>query len=167
VIALHHGDIPDERSETTVNVTARTDYGVRAIVTLAKASGMLSSTQIAEREQLPQRFLESVLSDLRKAGLVVAHRGTGGGYELGRDPRSITVADVIRSVDGPLASVTGQAPEDRSYPDDAEVIRDLWIATRASLRTVLERVTVADLASGSLPRDVSSLLDDDGARLRR
>jgi Rrf2 family protein len=151
-----------------MRVTARVDYAVRAARELAlEHPGTLTAETIAERQALPLAFTKQILARMRRAGVVMAQRGGDGGYRLGPPPEGVSVADIVRAVEGPLADVRGEAPEELDYPGDGEVLRTLWIATRASLRSVLEQVTLADLATGSLPRTVRSLTDDDGAWHRR
>lgn len=150
-----------------MQVTARTDYAVRAVVQLAAAGGPLSRGEIAAAQGVPPKFLEAILLQLRQAGLLVAQRGTAGGYALARPAEQITIADVVRIADGPLAAVRGLPPEDTAYPDPAARLRDLWVALRAGMRQVLEATTVADLAAGRLPDEVAALLAADGAWLRR
>jgi len=151
-----------------VRVTARVDYAVRAARELAlEHPRSLTADEIAERQKLPLAFTKQILARLRRAAVVQAHRGGDGGYRLRIEPAALSVADVIRAVEGPLADVRGEAPEALSYPGDGEVLRALWIATRASLRSVLEHVTLADLASGSLPAGIEALTDQAGAWQRR
>ena len=151
-----------------MRVTARVDYAVRAARELAlEHPNTLTAETIAERQELPLAFTKQILARMRRAGVVVAQRGGDGGYRLGPPPEGVSVADIVRAVEGPLADVRGEAPEELDYPGDGEVLRTLWIATRASLRSVLEHVTLADLAKGSLPSPVLTLTDDSGAWHRR
>lgn len=122
---------------------------------------------VARAQGIPAKFLENLLSDLRRARLVASQRGSDGGYRLARAASSITLADVIRAVDGPLAGVRDEAPEDLAYPGAAASLRDVWIALRASMRTVLESVTLADVTGGTLPASVQKLLEDPAAWMRR
>jgi Rrf2 family protein len=143
-----------------VRVSAKADYAVRAAVELAAAgAGPLKGDRIAQAQQIPSNFLENILSDLRNAGLVASRRGADGGYWLARPAGEVTVADVIRAVDGPLANVRGVRSEQVVYAGTAEPLRDVWVAVRASLRSVLEGVTLADLARGELPDHVRALAD--------
>ncbi len=119
--------------------------------------------QLAEAQRIPQRFLSTILLDLKHAGLVRTQRGTTGGYRLARSPRDISLADVIRAVDGPLANIRGERPELVQLDGSAVALRDVWIAVRASLRSVLERVTLHDVARGKLPAEVSELTRDEAA----
>jgi Rrf2 family protein len=151
-----------------MRVTARVDYAVRAARELGLAHpGTLTAEAIAERQGLPLAFTKQILARMRRAGVVAAQRGGEGGYRLGPAPDAISVADIVRAVEGPLADVRGEPPEELEYPGDGEVMRRLWIATRASLRSVLEHVTVADLAEGELPGPVDGLTTQSGAWHRR
>ena len=149
-----------------MQVTARVDYAVRAVVQLA-VDGPSSRGGIAAAQGIPAKFLESILLRLRQGGLLVAQRGTTGGYALARDASTITIADVVRIVEGPLAAVRGLPPEDTEYPDPAGGVRDLWVALRAGMRQVLETTTVADLRDGRLPDAVAALLTPEEAWQRR
>jgi len=148
-----------------VNISAKSDYAVRAMLELSAEGGTrpVTGEALANAQQIPVKFLENILVDLRRAGLVSSQRGAVGGYRLARPASRITVADVIRAVDGPLANVRGMRPEEAEYEGAAEALRDVWIAMRAALRSVLERVTLADLASGSLPASVRKLTADPDA----
>ena len=149
-----------------MRVSAKADYAVRAMVELASAGeGPVKADRIAQSQGIPIKFLENIMSELRNAALVRSQRGVEGGYWLARPAAEITLAQVIRAVDGPLANVRGARPEDVSYRGTAEPLRDVWVAVRASLRRVLEAVTLADVAEGELPAEVRSLTDDDEAWL--
>jgi Rrf2 family protein len=153
-----------------VRITAKADYAVRAAAELAAAADggrPVKGETIARNQGIPQKFLENILSDMRQAGLVKSQRGVDGGYRLAKPPADVTVADVIRAVEGPLASVRGEAPEDVEYGGAATPLQDVWIAVRASLRSVVEHVTLADLATGAVPAQVADLAGDPDARLRR
>jgi len=151
-----------------VRVSAKVDYAVRALAELAAAgAGPVKGDVIAERQGVPVNFLENILGDLRRAGIVASQRGSVGGYWLAVPADAVTIADIIRTVEGPLADVRGEALEDLDYPGPAESLRDVWVATRASLRNVLEVVTIADVASGSLPPVVGELTNLAGAWERR
>ena len=144
-----------------MHVTARGDYAVRAAVELAAAGGESRKVaEVASAQNIPARFLENILLALRRAGLVQSRRGADGGFRLTRSPDLITLADVLRAVEGPLANVQGVAPDQIRYEGSATAMRDVWVAVRASLRVVLERVTLAEVASGSLPPDVVALIAD-------
>jgi Rrf2 family protein len=151
-----------------VRITAKVDYAVRAMAEMAASpDGPVKGEALAARQSIPPKFLENILADLRRAGLVRSQRGSDGGYWLARPADEVTMADVIRAVEGPLADVHGMPPESVAYSGAAGHLRDVWIATRAALRTVLEEVTVADVVSGSLPDDTRRLLDEPGAWARR
>jgi len=147
-----------------MRVSAKADYAIRAMVELAAAGGgPLKADRISEAQEIPVKFLENIMADLRNAGLVRSQRGSEGGYWLARPAEKIDLAQVIRAVDGPLANVRGLRPEEVSYTGTAEPMRDVWIAVRASLRRVLEAVTLADVASRELPPEVSELTTDEDA----
>jgi Rrf2 family protein len=138
-----------------VRLSARGDYAVRAVVELAAADGrLLTSDKIAEAQQIPAHFLTNILVALRRAQVVSSQRGTEGGYRLARPAPEISLADVIRAVEGPLAGVRGERPESLDYHGPAEPLRDVWIALRASIREVLEETSVDDVATGQLPESV-------------
>lgn len=151
-----------------VRITHKVDYGVRAVVALARLSAgqgkvPLKREALAVREDIPAKFLDDILRSLRNAGLVRSHRGPEGGWTLARDPADITVADIIRALEGPLASVRGIRPNELPDHGVQEPFVSLWVSVRAALRSVLEEVTVADLAAGRLPADVVALVDAPGA----
>jgi Rrf2 family protein len=151
-----------------MRISAKADYAVRAAVELAAAGEEpVKGERLAEAQGIPLQFLEHILLELKHARLVRARRGARGGYWLARPPEEITLADVFRAVEGPLANVQDEAPEAKSYPGQAEPLRDVWIAVRASLRRVLESVTVADLRDGNIPAEVLELTRDEGAWLTR
>lgn len=149
------------RQTAPMRVTARGDYAVRAAVELAAAGGAPRKvSEIAAAQDIPPRFLENILLALRRAGLVHSRRGAEGGFRLSRPPEEITVANVLRAVEGPIANVQGVPPDQVAYGGSAAALREVWVAVRASLRAVLERVTIADIASGSLPKEVTELIAD-------
>jgi len=151
-----------------MRISAKADYAVRAAIELAAAGdGPVKGERIAQAQDIPLKFLENILGDMRHAGLVRSQRGIEGGYWLNRPAAAITVADVIRAVEGPLASVRGQRPEDVGYDGSAAALQDVWIAVRASLRAVAERVTLADLAAGKLPATIQRLAEDPEAWITR
>ncbi|HEY2332655.1 MAG TPA: Rrf2 family transcriptional regulator [Acidimicrobiales bacterium] len=152
-----------------MRVTAKVDYAVRALTELAAAGPgtTMKGDRVADSQGLPVKFLENILAELRRAGIVASQRGSDGGYRLARDPATVSVADVIRAVEGPLADVHGTPPEELDLPGSAAPLREVWLATRAALRSVLEHVTIADVASAQLPEAVTSLLEDPGAWARR
>ena len=144
-----------------MQVSARADYALRAASELARAkveqTGPLKGERIAAAQGIPKKFMENILLDLKHHGLVRTQRGASGGYWLAMPAEKITLADVIRAVEGPLANVRGEWPEDVEYAGAAERLREVWIAVRANLRAVLETVTLADLVEGSLPPTVHAL----------
>lgn len=151
-----------------MHVTARADYALRAVVELVHHHGDLATREfLAKEQQIPPKFLESILAELTRSGILIAKRGVNGGYQLARLPGEISIADVIRAVDGPLAGVRGQRPEDVDYPSSSAALRDVWVAARASLRTVLESTTMAHLAAKDLPDAVKVLLHEPGVWQRR
>jgi Rrf2 family protein len=147
-----------------VHVSARTDYALRALLALAAASTpTVPGPMLAAEQELPLKFLEAILADLRRAGLVRTRRGAVGGYALARPAQLITVGEVVRAVDGPLAVVRGERPERAEYEGAAEHLQTLWIALRSALRIVLDEVTLAQLLSGDLPDRVRELVAEPGA----
>ena len=144
-----------------VRVSAKADYAIRAMVELAAAGeGPVKGERLSQAQSIPIKFLENILVDLRRAGLVESQRGSDGGYWLARPAAQITLAQVIRAVDGPLASVRGRRSEELEYAGSAEPLREVWVAVRASLRRVLEAVTLEDVARGELPNVVAALVAD-------
>jgi Rrf2 family protein len=148
-----------------MRVSAKTDYALRAAVELAAAEGgpPVKGERLATSQTIPLRFLENILLQLRNAGLIESRRGADGGYRLARPAAEITLADVIRAIDGPLAGVSGARPETLDFKGRSEPLRDVWIAVRASLRGVLEHVTLADVAAGELPENVRALVAEPDA----
>lgn len=151
-----------------MRVTHKVDYAVRALAALARQSAEdpkrpIKRERLAEEESIPPAFLDDILRSLRNGGLVVSQRGAEGGWRLARPAGEITVAAVIRAVEGPLAAVRGIRPHELRAEGTAEEYVQLWVATRAALRSVLDVVTIADLAAGKLPRSVMKLLDDPSA----
>ena len=147
-----------------MRVSAKADYAIRAAIELAAAGeGPVKGDRIAQAQDIPSNFLENILGDLRNAGLVSSRRGADGGYWLARPAGEISLADIIRAVDGPLANVRGIRSEQIVYEGRAAPLRDVWVAVRASLRGVLEQVTLADLARGELPASVQALAADPDA----
>jgi len=148
-----------------MRVTAKADYAVRAVVELANSSSEAPRKvdEVAQAQSIPLSFLENILTQLRSAGIVRSQRGPEGGYWLAHPADEVTLADVIRAVEGPLVGVRGQRPEEISYEGSAESLQQVWIALRANLRKVLERVSVADVAAGRLPKDVLALTKDEAA----
>ena len=151
-----------------MRVSAKADYALRACIELAAADGSVhvKGERLAQAQEVPLKFLENILGDLRQAGLVRSQRGAEGGYWLARPAGEITLAEVIRAVEGPLANVRGMRSEDVQYSGSSERLREVWIAVRASLRSVLEHVSVGELARGELPDDVAALAADPEAWAR-
>jgi Rrf2 family protein len=151
-----------------MRVTAKVDYAVRALLELAVAQdGPLKGERIAQAQAIPLKFLENILIDLRHANIVRAQRGAEGGYWLARPANEITIGEVIRAVEGPLASVRGEPPEDMSYSGPAEHLRTVWVAVRASLRAVVDELTLADVVADRMPARVRELTEAPDAWLRR
>jgi Rrf2 family protein len=142
-----------------MRVSAKADYAVRAMVELAAAGDgePVKGEQIADAQGIPLRFLENILAELRHQGLVQSRRGAEGGYWLTRAADEITIAEVIRAVEGPLASVRGERPEEMTYEGDAAPLQLVWVALRSNIRAVLERVTLADVVADELPPQVIEL----------
>ena len=148
-----------------MRVSAKSDYALRALIEMASRGDgpAVSAEELGKQQEIPHGFLQAILADLRRAGVVVSQRGQSGGWRLAGKAEAISVADVIRAVDGPLVSVYGLRPEAVSYSGSAEVLQHVWIAARRSLRDVFERVTIADLASRDLPQAVTSRTGDEDA----
>jgi Rrf2 family protein len=152
-----------------MRISAKVDYAVRAAVELAAAPAgkPVKAEAIANAQGIPLNFLENILGELRHAGIVRSHRGADGGFRMAKPPEKVTVADIMRAVEGPLASVRGGPPEDTSYSGAAETLPRVWIAVRANLRKVVEHVTVADVAAGKIPAAVDRLAEDPEAWVTR
>jgi Rrf2 family protein len=148
-----------------MRVSAKADYAVRAAVALAAAPGdePVKGETIAEAQQIPLRFLENILGELRHNGIVQSRRGAEGGYRLSRPAEDVTLAEIIRAVEGPLATVHGDAAEDLDYRGEAKPLQEVWLALRANIRGVLESVTLADVVAGELPPRVHDLAAHPGA----
>ena len=152
-----------------VRISAKVDYAVRAAVALANADddAPMKGERIATGQGIPLKFLENILGDMRRAGLVMSQRGADGGYRLALDAYEVSVADVIRAVEGPLGDVRGMPPERVDYSAGAEALKEVWLAARASLREVMETVTIGDIAAHELPEIVEDLLEAPEAWVRR
>ncbi|ASF10613.1 putative Rrf2 family DNA-binding protein [Nocardia brasiliensis NBRC 14402] len=166
-----------------MHITAKVDYAVRTLLEIARASQLsqapsgpapaapaapvVKADAIATAQGIPPKVLETVLSDLRRAELVISRRGPDGGYWLARPAAEISIADVIRAIEGPLASVRGERPEDVTYSGAAESLQRVWIALRVNIRAVLENVSIDDIADGRLPGFIDALTEDAGAWARR
>jgi Rrf2 family protein len=141
-----------------MRVSAKADYAVRAAAELAAAGqGPVKGEKLSEAQEIPLQFLEHILLELKHAGIVRARRGAKGGYWLARPAEEITIADIVRAVEGPIAHVQSAPPESIEYRGSARHLQEVWIAVRASLRAVVEHVTLADLVSGRLPTAVEEL----------
>lgn len=170
IVLIVRGDTADNNGD--MHVSAKADYGMRALLELSTAyredpARLTKGEAISTAQAIPIKFLEGILRQLRQAGILASQRGAEGGYRLDRDPAQVTIADVVRALDGPLAAVRGARPEDVEYPGSAEHLREVWIAVRASMRHVLEHITLQDVATGNLPGDVGELLAEPGAWQRR
>jgi Rrf2 family protein len=152
-----------------MRISAKADYAVRAAVELAAAPDEkpVKAERIATAQDIPLNFLENILGELRHAGIVRSQRGADGGFRLAKAPDQVTIADIIRAVEGPLASVRGGPPEEISYPGRSAALPRVWIAVRANLRRVVEHVTVADVAGGKLPAAIDQLAEDPEAWVTR
>ncbi len=151
-----------------MRVSAKADYAVRAAVELAAADeGPVKGERLAEAQDIPLQFLEHILLELKHQGIVRARRGAKGGYWLAKPADEVTVAEIIRAVEGPIAHVQSLPPQDVEYRGNSEHLQEVWIAVRASLRSVLEEVTLADLVSGELPEIVGELAAAPDAWLAR
>jgi Rrf2 family protein len=148
-----------------MRVSAKSDYALRALIEIAgrEAGSTVSAEELGKRQDIPHTFLQAILADLRRAGIVISQRGQNGGWRLAQDAGSVSVADVIRAVDGPLVSVYGLRPEAVSYNESAEVLQHVWIAARSSLRDVLETVTIHALAERELPASVTERTHEEEA----
>ena len=156
-----------------MRVSAKVDYAVRAALELATAQASdepgrpVKADTLARAQDIPVKFLENILQGLRQAGLIESRRGPEGGHLLARPANEIALADIIRAIDGPLAGVGGRSPDTLHYAGSAASMREVWIAVRASLRRVLDEVTLADVAAGRLPAHVTQLTEDPGAWAKR
>lgn len=153
-----------------MRVSAKVDYALRASVELAAHEDderLVTSEQIAERQGIPHAFLTNILQSLRQAGLVISKRGPVGGHALSKPADELLIADVIRAVDGPLAEVSGQHPEELDFHGSAAPLQDVWIAVRANLREILENVTLADVANNDLPKIVDKRAANEDAWISR
>lgn len=146
-----------------MHIPAKVDYGIRALLALTASGVPATAEALAAEQGIPARFLGAILADLRRAGIVASQRGADGGFRLARQPEEITLAAVIRALDGPLADVRGLRPEAAAYEGAAVHLQEVWVAVRASLRRVLEHTTLLEVASGNLPKEVSRLTTDPGA----
>jgi Rrf2 family protein len=144
-----------------MRLSARSDYALRAVIELAAAGpGHVTADQLARTQAIPGKFLEAILTQLRRAGLVRSQRGPEGGFWLARPAGEISLADVIRAIDGPLLGVRGERPENLGYTGAAEPLQSVWIALRANERAILEEVKLEHIVTGSLPPSVRKLAED-------
>jgi Rrf2 family protein len=155
-----------------MRISAKVDYAVRAAAELAvrspgRTSGATTGETLGDAQGIPTKYLENILAELRRSGIVGSRRGADGGYWLARPADEVSIADIVRAVEGPLADVRGEAPEDLSYEGPAQPLERVWIATRASIRQVLEATTLAHLVADQLPDHVAELLTDESAWTRR
>ena len=148
-----------------MRVSAKSDYALRALIEMAsRVDGRpVSAEELGRLQEIPHGFLQAILADLRRAGIVMSQRGQSGGWRMGRAATDVSVADVIRAVDGPLVSVYGLRPEAVSYNETAEVLQHVWIAARHSLRDVFEHVSIQQLSDGKLPKAVTTRTADEDA----
>jgi Rrf2 family protein len=147
-----------------MRLSARSDYALRAVIELAASeSGHVTAEQLAKTQGIPGKFLEAILTQLRRGGLVRSQRGPEGGFWLARPAAEISLADIIRAIDGPLLGVRGERPENLGYVGAAEPLQTVWIALRANERAILEEVTLQHVVSGQLPERVRQLADDPAA----
>jgi Rrf2 family protein len=133
-----------------MRVSAKVDYAIRAMAELAAAPGLVTAEQLASAQSIPPKFLESILSQLRSSGLVSSQRGSAGGYQLARPANEISIADVIRELEGPIATVRGVRPDELEYQGSATGLRDVWLELRTQIRGVLEHTTLADVVHKKL-----------------
>lgn len=155
-----------------MQVSAKVDYGIRALLVLAQAhspeeSKLIKGEEIASSQQIPLKFLEGILTELRHAGFVISQRGAVGGYRLSRNPENILLADVVRILDGPLAAVRGVRPENVAYQAPAGQLSEVWLAVRVALREVLENVSLSDVLAGHFEDHISQLLRHPDSRKSR
>jgi Rrf2 family protein len=142
-----------------VYISAKVDYALRALLLLAASPGTAQTGEaLARAQDLPTKFVHNTLVELRRAGIVSSQRGPEGGYRLARPAEDVAVADVFRAIEGPLAEVRGERPEDAVYEGAAEHLQEVWVAVRSALRVVLESVTLADIVTGEMPPAVAELL---------
>ena len=148
-----------------MRVSTKSDYALRALIELVSRDSdtAVKAEEIGRMQDIPQGFLQAILADLRRAGVVISQRGQSGGWRMARDPDTVSVADVIRAVDGPLVSVYGLRPESVEYNESAAELQMVWIAARSALREVFEKVTIRDLADRKLPAAVMARTEDDDA----
>jgi Rrf2 family protein len=150
-----------------MQIPAKADYAIRALLELAETGESVNVEHLAEKQELPAKFLGAIMADLRRSGLVTSQRGPVGGFRLAKDPDEIMVADILRIVSGPMAGVRGQRPETLAYEGDAKHLQEVWVAVRAALREVLEHVTLGQILRGELPDSVTRFSNDPDAWVTR
>lgn len=158
--------------DVPVHVSAKVDYAMRALLELAASykqdpHTLVRGDDLATAQAIPMKFLEAILRDLRSDGIIASKRGIDGGYRLDKVPTEVMVADVVRALEGPLAAVRGERPEDVIYDGSAKNLQTVWIAARVAIRSVLEQVSLQQIIDGDLPADVAALLKSPGAWERR
>lgn len=142
-----------------MRISAKSDYALRALIELAaNPDGLVSSEHLATSQQIPHKFLEAIMSELRQTSFVSSQRGTGGGHRLNRPANEILLADVLRALNGPLVAVRGECPQDLGYTGSAENLQLVWVALRAALRSILETVTLQDILDGNFPAHMQDLI---------
>lgn len=143
-----------------MRISAKTDYALRALLELASSPDVLvSSEQLSINQQIPHKFLEAIMAELRRIDLVESQRGTGGGHRLRSAADQITLADVIRAINGPLVHIRGECPQDLHYTDGVQNLQLIWVAMRAALRSTLETVTLQDIVDGEIPDHIRALTE--------
>jgi len=153
-----------------MKISAKVDYALQAIVEIASISqkdSLISTKEISRKRNIPEKFLEGILTSLCNSGVVNSYRGPSGGFELAKKPEDVFVADIIRIIDGPLASIRGVAPEEIEYTGAVKHISEVWIATRVALRNVLENISIAEILTGKFDANISEILYEKGAWKRR
>ena len=157
-------DVSGTGQNGAVRISAKEDYAVRAALQLALADGgPLKREQIALAQEIPTAFLQNILIELRHAEIVEAQRGRDGGFRLARPAEEITVADIVRAVSGPLATIRGVRPPAVEYNEAAEPLKEVWVALRTNIRSILEQVTLANLAANKMPANVRKITADPAA----
>lgn len=158
---------PDLGQNGGMQIPAKAEYAIRALLTLAACTTSLSADHLAAEQALPAKFLGAILSDLRRGGLVTSQRGPEGGFRLARDPDAIMIADILRVVSGPMAGVRGMRPETLHYEGEAKYLQEVWVAVRGTLREVLEHVTLGQVLRGDLPEAVTRFTANPDAWITR
>jgi Rrf2 family protein len=157
-----------ECDDGAMQISAKADYAVRVLLELAAhGPDLVKSETLISHQGLPRKFVENILAELRRAGLLRSQRGAEGGYELVSRPAEVTLGSILRAVDGPLAEIRGLRPDEMSYDGAAKHLPDVWVAVRASLRKVLDETTLAQVLEGNLPRHVQRMIDAPDAWLPR